>query len=140
MARNVRADFWESSWIHTLPPGQDWTGRRWTCNTASGSGRPARPARRRGSHKGKQVTLLCTSPKKVWQLPPCSPITVLQLHAYTSTATDVAVKQVSSNSRCSSCVSLIVMYTYHAWYTLSKDTPLQQLMFPGLIAVWASAL
>ena len=31
-------------------------------DTASGSGRPERPDRRSGSHKGRQVTLPCTSP------------------------------------------------------------------------------
>ncbi len=41
--------------------------------TAPGNGRPARPGRSSGSHKGRQVTLLCTSPKIVLQLHTCSP-------------------------------------------------------------------
>ncbi len=37
-------------------------------DTAPGNGRPERSGRRSGSHKGRQVTTLCTSPKIVLQL------------------------------------------------------------------------
>ncbi len=40
--------------------------------TASGNGRLKRPASKSASHKGKQVTELCTSPKTVLQLRQCS--------------------------------------------------------------------
>ncbi len=41
--------------------------------TASGDGRPERAGRSSGSHKGRQVTVLCSSPKIVLQLRTCSP-------------------------------------------------------------------
>ncbi len=41
--------------------------------TTSGNGRPERAGRSSGSHKGRQVTVLCSSPKIVLQLRTCSP-------------------------------------------------------------------
>jgi len=68
---------------------------------ASGSGRPDRSGRRSGSHKGRQVTILCTSPK-----------IVLQLHPSSSKVTGTTVKQ--GNSSCSSSsVSLDILYRGH---------------------------
>ena len=42
----------------TLPPVQGKTGVDMEQGTASGNGRPARPGRRSGSHKGRQVTVV----------------------------------------------------------------------------------
>jgi len=61
-------------------------------DTASGNGRPERVARRSGSHKGRQVTLLCTSPN-----------IVLQLYPFTPKASGMTDKQGTSSS-CSGVV------------------------------------
>jgi hypothetical protein len=67
-------------------------------DTASGNGRPERPARKSGSHKGRQVTVLCTSLK-----------TVLQLHTCSPKITGTTTKQKNSSSG----VSLDIVYHGH---------------------------
>ena len=67
--------------------------------TASNSGRPERGGRRSGSHKGRQVTLLCTSPK-----------IALQLHTCSSKVVGTNVKQ---GNRCSSTVFMDIVYHGH---------------------------
>lgn len=88
-------------------------------DTASGNGRPERPAKRSGSHKGRQVTvlcMLCTFPNTVLYLHPCTSDTVLQLLPCTSRVTGTsAVKQ--WNSSCGSDTLTWTMCTHTTYGT-----------------------